>query len=185
MKKLFCTLLVAVTALFGVPVQAQKFNYNYIDAGLRIGSVLSDVDVTGVGAEGSYLIAPNIRLKVGADWLDADDFDTSAQNVAVQAGYFTTIAPNVDAVVDAGLLYLNVDDFDDDTGLKIDGIVRVRVSPELEINAGLTYVDIFDDSDIGVHLAGAFKVQPNLALLVRYDETGETELWSFGVRLNY
>lgn len=183
-KRWSSALVLGVAAAFGVEAQAQSLAYNYIDVGLRTGTIF-DIDVTGVGAEGSYGIAPNIRLKLGADALEADDIDASAQNVALQVGYFMGLAPNVDLVVDGGLLYQNVDDFDDDTGLKIDGILRARLDQKFELNGGISYVDIFDDSETGIHLAGLLSVNPKLSLLVRYDDIGESELWTFGIRANF
>lgn len=184
MRKQLCSMVAAVAALCAAPAYAQNFDYNYVDLGFRTGEVI-DIDVSGFGAEASRVFAPNIRLKAGADWLDADDVDTSAMRVAVQGGFFTALAPNVDLVADAGLVYIDIDDIDDDTGVKLDGILRFRVDPRIEVDAGLSYVDIFDNSDTGLHLAGVFQLNRNTGLLVRFDDHDDFELWTFGVRLNY
>lgn len=183
MKKQLCSMVAAVAALCAVPVHAQNFDYDYLDLGFRTGEVFETVDVSGLGAEASQVLAPNIRLKAGADWLDVDGGD-SGYRVAIQGGFFTGIAPNMDVVVDAGMLHMDVNDVDD-TGVKIDGMVRLRVDQRIEVDAGLSYVDIFDDSNTGIHLAGIFSMNRSTALLVRFDDHDDIELWTFGVRLGY
>lgn len=185
MKRQLCSMVAALAALCAAPVYAQNFNYDYVDLGYRTGEIFETVDVSGFGAEASHMLAPNFRLKAGADILDADDVDADGYRVALQGGFFTALAPNMDVVVDAGLLYIDIDDVDDDTGVKIDGILRFRVDPRLELNAGLSYVDIFDDSDTGLHLAGLYSLNKSAALLVRFDDNDALELWTFGVRLSY
>jgi len=185
MRRQLGFMVAAVAALCAAPVWAQSFNYDYVDLGYRTGEVFEDIDVSGFGAEASRVLAPNLRLKLGADWLDADDVDADGYRIALQGGFFTALAPNVDVVLDAGLLYMDIDDVDDDTGVKLDGIVRFRVDPRFEVNAGLSYVDIFDDSDTGLHLAGIYSLNRSTALLVRFDDNDAIELWTFGVRLSY
>ena len=188
MRKQLCSMVAALAALCAAPVYAQNFNYDYVDLGYRTGEIFETVDVSDFGAEASQVLAPNFRLKAAADVLDADDVDADGYRVAVQGGFFTALAPNMDVVVDAGLVYIEFEgnSFEnDDTGVKLDGILRFRVDPRLELNAGLSYVDIFDDSDTGLHLAGLYSLNKSTALLVRFDDNDALELWTFGVRLSY
>lgn len=184
MPRLGGFLIAAAIAACAGPVYAQQgFNYNYVDLGVGTGEVSDTEDVTTLGAEASRVLAPNVRLKAGADWLDFDNRD-SGYRVAVQGGFFTGLAPKVDLVVDAGLLYVDVD-VNDDTGVKLDGTLRLRIDPRLELNAGLSYVDVFDDSDTGLHLAGLYALNRGTSLFVRFDDHDLLELWTFGVRLSH
>jgi hypothetical protein len=167
---------------------AEPMRYDYIDAGLRF-SDYGRPDGTGLSAAMSYQLGDQpIRLLGSAQHTDLDDPDGDAQDLYFGAGYFYALDPKLHLVVDVGLLWsaIEIGRFDDDdTGYRFAGQLRYAMQPTVEVNAGVNYIDVFDDEELGFNLGLYVDFTPRAALLVRYDEEADVETFTLGARLRY
>lgn len=199
MKK---TLIAGTLALvFATCAQAQDgppadgLDYDYLEGGLLFGDY-NGPDSLGLGLRGSYRLPrlPRLRLLAGVAVHDLDDPDGEAYDILLGAGAIIPLQPRLtDAVVDFALLHSAYDldppgarsIDDDDTGLRLAGYVRHRLTEALQLEGGLNYVDLFDDDDLGLNLGLYYEIAPRAALSLRFDDEADRELISVGLRWSY
>lgn len=139
--------LLALSATAG----AEQFDYNYFFIGygnLEFDDI--DVDGDGFGIGGSYAISGDFH--VFADYTAADlDFDVDASSWSAGVGYNTSVSPVVDLVASVSYEYVELDapivGSVDDSGLGLGLGMRFAATEVLELNAGISYVDLSDSGD--------------------------------------
>ena len=181
----------ALLAIAAQPVGAQTsgMNYSYADAVLRL-SDYDGPDGVGLGGTFSYGLSgtPRFRLLGAVSYDDIDSPLDSAFNLLLGGGYIHGLAAKTDLVADVAVLHSNVDAGaadDSDTGFRLAAYVRHELQPGFQVEGGLNYVDIFDDSDLGLNIGGYYNVSQAIALMVRYDQEGEVDVFSLGARFNF
>ena len=150
--------LVLLLLTLSVSASAEGFDYSYLQlnySNLEIDDI--NVDGDGFGLSGSFAINPNWHVFGGYQDVGLD-FGVDATGIAAGVGYNTTISPTVDMFARLSYQYV---DFDtpgpgslDDDGLGFGVGLRFAASPELEIDAGIDYVD-FGNGDDTAFSAGA------------------------------
>jgi hypothetical protein len=136
---------------------AQGFDYNYLQ--LEYSNVdLDSVDGDGFGLSGSYAINP--KYHVFAGYQEAGlDFGIDATFLTAGIGHNAALSPVFDAYARLSYQYIDLDapsvgSFDDN-GLGFDVGLRYAASKDLELNAGIEYVDFSDAGDDTAFYAGA------------------------------
>ena len=172
-----------------VTVLADGFDYTYVEAGF-VNSEIDvgpfDVDGDGFGLSGSFALSDSIHL-IGS-YSDQDyDFGVSADTLKLGGGFNTSLNSDLDFV--AQLAYYDVEVSSgfgnaDDDGLGVGAGIRARPAPDLELDAGLTYVDL-DDSDTVINLGIRYYFSDTFALAGGLVDDDSGLSWSIGVRAEF
>lgn len=143
---ILCALLAASGVAF-----AEGFNYNYLQ--LSYGTIDIDgvsIDGDGLGLSGSYGITDSLNVVGGYQTADFDSL-ADADEWSVGLGVHTPVSDNLDVV--AAVSYVNID-FDvlgqsvgEDDGFGLTVGLRGNLSSLVEVNAGVSYVDLSDSGD--------------------------------------
>ena len=158
-------LLLALTA----SASAKEFDYNYLS--LSYGNIEIDdvnVDGDGFGLAGSYAINEDFHVFAGYQAVGLD-FGIDLSTLGAGIGYHTSLSPVVDLVASVSYQYI---DFDapgpgdaDDNGLGLGVGLRFAASEEIELNAGISYVDYSDSGDdTGFGVGGLYSFTDAFAL---------------------
>lgn len=146
-RSALAVLLLVTTASAG----AAGFDYNYLQLNYtNIKFDSANVDGDGFGLSGSYAINPDWH--VFASYQAAGlDFGVDATLMDAGIGYNTELTPVVDAYARLSYEYAKLDapgvGSYDDSGLGLGIGLRFAASNDLELNAGIEYVDYGDNSD--------------------------------------
>jgi opacity protein-like surface antigen len=156
---MFRSTLVILALLFSASAGAQGFDYSYIQLGYGTFDFDDiDVDGDGFGLSGSYAINPDWHVFAGYE--DASlDFGIDATSFGAGVGYNTELSPAVDMFARLSYQYVELDagafGSVDDNGIGFGVGMRFAASDQLEIDAGIDYVDLSDSGDETAFSAGA------------------------------
>jgi lipopolysaccharide assembly outer membrane protein LptD (OstA) len=156
---MFRSTIAVLLLIASASANAQGFDYNYLQ--LEYTNIELDdisVDGDGFGLSGSYAINPDWHVFAGYQSAGLD-FGVDATFLAAGIGYNTELSPVVDAYARLSYQYVDLDapgvgSFDDN-GLGFDVGLRFAASQDLELNAGIDYVDFGDGGDDTGFYAGA------------------------------
>ena len=162
------SLLIGLLA-FSATAGAQGFDYNWLSVGY--GMVDFDdvnLDGDGFGIDGSYAINDDFHVFADYEMVDLD-FGVDATTFSAGIGYNTEMSPTVDAFARLSYEYVEVDmpilGSDDDTGFGFGVGLRFAASPDVELNAGIDYVDYGSGGDdTALALGGLYSFTPSFAL---------------------
>jgi hypothetical protein len=162
-------LLIGLLA-FSASASAQGFDYNWISVGY--GMIDFDdvnVDGDGFGIDGSYAI--NDDFHVFGEYVAANlDFGVDATTFSAGIGYNTEMSDVVDAYARLSYEYVEVDmpvfGSDDDSGFGFGVGLRFAAGANVELNAGIDYVDYGGSGgdDTALSLGGLYNFTPSFAL---------------------
>lgn len=158
---MFRSSLVLLLLVFTASASAEGFDYNYLQ--LNYGKIEFDdvnVDGDGFGLSGSFAISPDWHV-FGAYQAAGLDFGIDATTIGAGIGYNTELSPVVDAYARLSYQYVDLDAGGgisaDDSGLGFGVGIRFAVSKEVELNAGIDYVDFSDSgNDTGFSAGGLY-----------------------------
>lgn len=179
MRKIAAIGAFAAALAFGAQqAAATDFSYNLLE-----GAFVSGDGYDGLGIAGALEFTPEFFGHAGIDLLESDGgADFSVLNLG--GGYSHAVNNNLDIVATASLVRLKVDGGGSDTGFGLGVGVRGRVLSQLELHAGLEYVDL-DDSDTILKAGGRWYFTPNFAAgLDLHDGDGDATL-RFAVRYDF
>jgi len=162
------TLLIGLLA-FSAAAVAEDFDYSWLS--LSYGMVdfdEIDVDGDGFGLDGSYAL--NDDFHVFGEYQAVDlDFGVDATTFSAGVGYNTEMSPAVDAFARLSYEYVEVDmpvfGSDDETGFGFGVGLRFAAGPDVELDAGIDYVDYGSGGDdTALSLGGLYNFTPAFAL---------------------
>ncbi len=142
---LFALLAASGTAL------ADGFSYTYLQLNygtIDIGNM--NIDGDGLGLNGSYSITDSLQIVGGYHTADFDSFAEGTE-WSVGLGVRNPLSDTLDVV--AAVSYVNVDlatvgiNFEPEDGFGLTVGVRAAFTSMIEINAGVSYVDLSDSGD--------------------------------------
>lgn len=142
---LFALLAASGTAL------ADGFSYTYLQLNygtIDIGNM--NIDGDGLGLNGSYSITDSLHFVGGYHTADFDSFAEGTE-WSVGLGVRNPLSDTLDVV--AAVSYVNVDlatvgiNFEPEDGFGLTVGVRAAFTSMIEINAGVSYVDLSDSGD--------------------------------------
>lgn len=161
--------LVLLFLALAASASAKEFDYNYFSLGY--GNIeFDDVNVDGDGFGLAGSLAINDEFHVFAGYQAAGlDFGIDVSTLGAGIGYHTSLSPVVDLVASVSYQYI---DFDapgpgdaDDNGLGLGVSLRFAASEEIELNAGISYVDFSDSgNDTGFGVGGLYSFTDAFAL---------------------
>jgi opacity protein-like surface antigen len=168
---------------------ADGFDYTFVEAGIvntEIDVGPFDVDGDGFGVTGSYALTESLHLIGG--YSDQDyDFGLDGHVFNVGGGFNTPLNPDLDFV--AQLSYYDVEAASafgnaDDDGLGIGAGIRARPGTSVELDAGITYVDL-DDSDTVLNVGVRYYFSDTFAIAGGLADDDSGLSWSIGVRAEF
>lgn len=139
-----------------------EFSYTYVE--LSYDEIdfdvpgAGDIDGDGLTLSGSYELTD--EWHVFASYGSSDlDFDIDLDDLRIGAGYVFPLNDEVD--IYGRVLYIDQDvdvpGFGDagDDGLGLQGRIRARMTPELELEGGIQYIDV-GDNDTSLQIAARY-----------------------------
>lgn len=150
----------AITAAISAPAMAQNapsfdflsLDYERVDSG--------NLDIDGVGADFSRTLTDTVFVEGGAAYYNESGIEQTNYDLGV--GYRHPLSTQTHAYGTLSVLWSDVE-FDspsladsDDTGWGAAVGVRHRLNPDVELDAELQHVDIYDDSDVAANLGAKF-----------------------------
>ncbi len=172
-------------AVPGIAMAAAQPGYSYAE----VSYLHTDLDHYGDGGglllDGSYALNRNIHAL--ASYENAS-LDHGADYDAIKAGFGfnTSLRPGLDLVGRARVVFANLDQpgDDDEIGYSLEGLVRLMVNPQLELNGGILYEDVFDD-DTALKLGAVYEVVKNVAVGAGLTFSGDVTRFNLGVRFYF
>jgi hypothetical protein len=177
MKRAFMKL--AATAALVLPIAGQTADLDYSFVGLDYMDVEVDsADADGFALRGSLAVHPNVF--VFAQFADLE-FDRGVDGEAwnIGAGGHWPLNDAWDLVGKLGIVKQEVGRFDED-GALLSGGVRGKLTPQLDLDAGLEYADLkepFDELTVFAESRYNFTNQLSAGLLVRFGD----DVQAFGI----
>lgn len=151
--------LVLLLLTLSVSASAEGFDYSYLQ--LDYTNIEFDdinVDGDGFGLSGSFAINPDWHV-FGGYQAASLDLGIDATTLGAGIGYNTEMSPVVDMFARLSYQYIEFDipafGSVDDNGLGFGVGLRFAASEELELNAGIDYVDFSDSGDDTAFSVGA------------------------------
>lgn len=142
-------------------------------------------DGDGFMLGGSYALSRNIHVLAAYEDTDLDH-DADYNALALGIGFNTPLRPGLDLVGRARLISANLDQpgDDDETGFSLEGLMRVMVNPQLELNGGILYEDVFDDNT-ALELGGLYEIARNVAIGASLVLSDDVTRFNLGVRFYF
>ncbi len=161
--------LLFLLLMFSAAASAGDFDYTFFELGY--GNVEFDdvnVDGDGFGIAGSYAVNEDFHVFAGYQAAGLD-FGIDATTLGAGFGYHTSLSPAVDFVASLSYEYVELDAAGiasaDDNGLGLGVGMRFAASEKLELNAGISYVDLSDSgSDTGFGVGGLYDLTETISL---------------------
>ncbi len=165
MKRLVSVLVLSTISSFAL---AQNFNQTYIDLAFtdtELDAGPFDVDGDGFSILGSYAFSDNMFV-LGGYSEEEFDFGVDGETLSVGLGFATDLSDKLDFVAD--LSYLDSEASSvvgtvSENGYGIRAGVRGRVMQSLELEGGLTLVDLAD-SDTGFRAVARYYFSDSFAV---------------------
>ena len=187
-------LLVSLLA-FSAAASAEGFNYSYAYFGYgNTDWDTIDADGSGFSVGGSYGFSDNIHGFISYDTAELDPGagfpDVDADRTSIGVGYNKAMSNAIDGY--ARFSYESVD-FDipgfgsaDDSGFGLAAGLRFRATEELELGAGVTYVD-YDDlgDDTGIELNGIYSFENSWALALNAELSDDVTTYMLSGRFYF
>ena len=178
-------LAVSILLLSSLAIAQQDgFSYSYLQASYHradYDGFGGDADGFGIGA--SVAIAEQFHLFGGYTGTELDN-GIDADGWQAGVGFNTPISPNMDAVVRASYVSVDVGPFDDD-GFALGAGVRVAASEAIELELGLSYVDTDTGNDTSVEAGFLFNIDESFAVGVGGSWDDDVSVWSLNGRLYF
>lgn len=169
----------------GLAPAAVEPGYTYVEAGYLHTDFDRHGDGSGLLAGGSYALNRNIHAVAAYETADLDhEADYSA--VSVGLGLNLPLRPGLDLVGRARFINADVDrpGDDDETGFSLEGLARVMINPQLELNGGVLYEDVFD-SNTALELGAVYEVVKNVAIGAGLAVSDDVTRFNLGVRFYF
>jgi hypothetical protein len=195
MRPTLPVILTVALALPGVG-QASSMSYSYLEGGYgetEIDANGLDADGEGYRVTGSIAIGPAYHLIAEYSTADLElsntNIDVNVDTISVGFGYNRPINPRADVI--GRFLYIESDvDLDspffgaeaDDSGIGFQMRLRGAVTPRVEVEGGIDYVDLGDD-ETSLVVEGRYLLTKALALGAGIEFGDDTT--TYGVALRY
>ncbi|MBB3047201.1 hypothetical protein FHR99_001437 [Litorivivens lipolytica] len=190
-KTMLASLLVASS--FGA--YANDLSYSYIEAGVL------DVDLDGIDADGFGLnlsaeLGDIAFVRIGYGDIETDDRfsvfgftdEISLSEVSLGIGFHTPLANNVDLVgeLSIGRQEVEFSVFEDEETVKGASLgVRGKVNRFVELNAGVGYSDVDDDSETSLGAGIRAYLNRDISLALNYATGDDVDVTTLSARFNF
>lgn len=182
--------LILLLLAFTASASAKDFDYDFFQ--LTYGNIEFDdinVDGDGFGLAGSYSINEDFHVFAGYEAAGLD-FGIDATTIGAGLGWHTTLSPVVDLVASVSYQYIELDapggGNADDNGLGLGIGLRYAATELLELNAGISYVDLSDSgNDTGFGIGGLYSFTDAFALGLSGDWSDDSTSYTLAGRFYF
>ena len=188
MKSLKILLSVATlsASLSSVSV-AGEFSYNYIQASyasIDIDVLGTNVSGNGVSISGSFDLSENLAFD--AEYSSTSyDFGIDSTGLDFGVTFHTPIAPKADFTAGLGFVKSEVTApgfSDDDTASFLDVGIRNKINDTMEVEAGLSIIDIGSDSSTSLDLTLGVDINKKLQFGIGFSTGDDVDVIFLGLR---
>ena len=187
---------VLLTALlaFSASVSAEDFSYNYFGAGytrINLDDGFVDIDGDAFGLNGSYEINESFYVFAGYGMGEFEEAGVTVDMDTLRAGigWHTPLSDRVDLVTDLSYEYIDLSAFGvsvDDNGFGLGVGLRFAATDNVELNAGINYVDFGDGGDdTGFGIGALFGVSDNIDIGLSADWADDTSAYGVNGRFYF
>lgn len=166
------------------------FSYNFVQFSLGSSETdVENVDIDGdsFGLSGSFEVSENAYFVVGYTSSDFD-FDIDQEIIGAGVGFHTDSGEKTDLIGEIVVVNAEIEQpqlgSDDDSGLGLMFGVRHSLNNNIEVNANISYVDLFDDDSTGFGLGGRFYANESFSLGLGYSTSDDTDGFSISFRFS-
>ena len=159
---------IAVLLLFPITGITDGFEYTFVEAGFVSSDIKdgrNDADGNGIGIAGSYAFSEQVHFI--AEYVDQSfDSDIDTTTISLGAGINHVLNEDWDLIGQLSYVSLDMDTASgskDDGGLGLMGGVRGRIRPNIEVDAGLNYIDV-RGSDTSLFVSGRYYVRETFSI---------------------
>lgn len=171
------TLIKTATAVaLMLPAAAMAHNYTYLEGGF-LDRDYGPEDDSGFRIAGSGSIADNVALF--GEYADTGNVEQITAGVL----YHMPLNKQVDLNLGASYEHIDVGPADD-SGFGLRAGLRWQLTPYIEMNPEIRYIDAFNDSATSLRLAGLFAVTKELDIQAAL-QGGDDDRIEVGVRYNF
>ena len=182
-------LLLLLVALTGAAEAQESFSYNWVQGSYS----KTDYDSLGVDGDGlglSVSVALNENFHVFGGYTGADidsDVDTDGWNAGI--GMNTSISELMDVIVQLSYRTTELDlpgiGSVENDGLGLGAGIRVGANDWIEIDAGLTYIDLDSGNETVFDAGFLYRVSDAFAVGISGTWDDDVEVWSIDARLYF
>lgn len=182
----------ALLLIFFLPyAHARDLSYSYVDIGF--GS--TETEVSGIEIEGdtkSVLISAEVGDKAYVLAMHGNtelDFDFETNLFRAGLGFHTDLAEGTDIFAAVSFVSSEVEHpsigAEDDTGIGMDAGIRHLVNDNLELNAGLVHISLFDESETAFGFGARLYATESVSVGFNYAMADDTDGIGFSLRVGF
>lgn len=170
----------AATAALAMPAApALAHNYTYVDVLYLSTEPDQGEDFDGFGIGGAAAVAPD--LHVFGQVSDQDELERLTAGLAINH----RLQPGLDLVAGGSFESAEIGN-NDDTGIGLRADLRWLVpDTRLELSPGLRYVDLYDDGDTALRLAGRYALTPAVRFQAGVELGDDADTFEAGARFEF
>jgi hypothetical protein len=193
--------LIGICLAMPVAAMAQDFSYDFVEGAYVSSSADDDFDSEGGAFAAGWSPMENVYTRFGAAYHTVDDSSIDLLGASATVGGYSSLTDSVDFYLGASAIWQRASDIPftrdlDGYGLGAELGLRAWLFPQLEIDAGVSYFDLFegdyddlgaDTNDFAAGLTARFYVTPVVSLNAGYSYAfdAESDTWSLGARYNF
>ena len=159
---------IAVLSLFPIAGLTDGFEYTFVEGGFvssEIDVAGTDIDGDGIEIAGSYAFNEQVHFIAG--YVDQGyDFGIDITTISLGAGINHVLDEDWDFVGQLSYVSQDADaggDNGDDSGLGLMGGVRGRIRSDIEVDAGVNYIDV-GGSDTELFVSGRYYIRETFSI---------------------
>jgi hypothetical protein len=178
-------MLASCLALPGLAAAAAEPQYTYVEASYLNTDFDNYGDGDGFQLGGSYALNRNFHVVASYQSTDLDrNADYNAFSIGAGVNY--PLRPGLDLVGRARFISASLDQpgDDDEDGYSLEGLMRVMINPQLELNGGILYEDVYDDNT-ALEIGGLYEVAKNVSVGAGLVFSDDTTAFNVGVRFYF
>ncbi|MBK9131513.1 MAG: hypothetical protein IPM20_07775 [Gammaproteobacteria bacterium] len=190
--KIYMQILCAVGfQLTTMSALASNFNYNYF----QIGYTNTDIDLEGANVDGSSIslsgsFAVNQKINAVASLQTGNyDFDLDTDLFGIGLGFHNSLSSSTDLVFEALLLDAQVDTESlgrsDDTGYSAEAGLRYSTNANVELNASIEVIDLYDDTESMLSIGTLIKFDNERSFILGYSKGDNTRNIELAFRMEF
>lgn len=162
--------------------------WTYVEGGysrIDFDDIDADGDLVGLGGSLAVTDLFHVFASYGHGNVDVDGpGDVDVDQIAAGAGINYPISDTVDLVGQAAWVRAEVGPFEEN-GVGLFGGVRAMLSPQFELNGGLSYVDIDDSDETSLDLGMVYSFTDMFAVSAGASIGDESTSYGIGLRLYF